>query len=308
MTTINGLHHITSISGSARNNARFYTEILGLQFVKKTINYDSPDTWHLYYGNKTGEPGSITTFFPFPGITRGKSGNKSITSTMFSIGSDALGFWMNRLKTHQIEFRGPYTRFNEEYIHFEDFDGIHLELVANATDSREGCSTAGIPIQYGIKGLYSVTLSYASAESTLDFLTKHMQHIVAMELPDRTRLFSGTNRPGNFIDLISRPSLPNQIPGSGTVHHLAFQTADETSQKLIHSKLMKAGLYPSAIMDRQYFKSIYFREPGGITFEIATAGPGFLTDESLNELGKNLMLPSWLENKRNEIEAGLSPF
>lgn len=308
MALINGLHHITSLSGSARNNARFYTEILGLQFVKRTVNYDSPDTWHLYYGNKTGDPGSITTFFPFTGLTRGKSGNKSITSTMFSIGSDAMGFWINRLKTHQIEYRGPFKRFDEEYIHFDDLDGIHLELVANSSDYREGSATAGIPVQYGIKGLYSVTLSYASAESTLDFLTKYLEHVVAVETPDRIRLYSGTNISGSFIDLISRPSVPNQIPGTGTVHHLAFQTDDDASQNLIHSKLVKAGIYPSQVMDRQYFKSIYFREPGGINFEIATAGPGFLIDENQIDLGKNLMLPPWLKNKRSEIEAGLMSF
>lgn len=305
---INGLHHITSLAGSARNNARFYTEILGLQFVKRTINYDSPDTWHLYYGNKSGDPGSITTFFPFPGLTRGKPGNKSVASTMFSIGQDAMGFWINRLKSHHIEYRGPFKRFDEEYLHFEDFDGIHLELVANSSDNRDGCYTAGIPVHYGIKGLYSVTLSYASAESTLDFLTKHLQHFVALETTDRLRLYSGSNKPGCFIDLISRPSVPNQIPGTGTVHHLAFQTDDENTQNMIHAKLVKSGMYPSAVMDRQYFKSIYFREPGGITFEIATAGPGFLIDENPEELGEKLMLPSWLESKRAEIEAGLIPF
>jgi len=304
---INGLHHITSLSGSARNNARFYTEILGLRFVKKTINYDSPDTWHLYYGNKTGQPGSVTTFFPFTGITRGKSGNKSVTTTMFSIGSDALDFWIKRLKTHQIDYRGPFTRFEEEYIHFQDFDGIDIELVANSADLREGCYTAGIPGEYGIKGLYSVTLSYASADSTFDFLTKYLGHRLLVDSAERIRLYSGENKPGNFLDLISRPSVPDQIPGTGTVHHLAFSTASQDSQEQVRLMLSRAGYYTSGVMDRQYFKSIYFREPGGVQFEIATSGPGFLVDESMEKLGENLMLPHWLEDKREEIERGLSP-
>jgi glyoxalase family protein len=238
---INGLHHITSLSGSARNNARFYTEILGLRFVKKTINYDSPDTWHLYYGNKSGQPGSVTTFFPFTGITRGKSGNKSVTTTMFSIDSDAIDFWIKRLKTHQIDYRGPFTRFEEEYIHFQDFDGIDIELVANAADLREGCHTAGIPEEYGIKGLYSVALSYASADITFDFLIKYLNHRLKNDSPDRIRLYSGENKPGNFIDLLSRPSVPDQIPGTGTVHHLAFSTSNHESQEQIRLLLSKAG-------------------------------------------------------------------
>ncbi len=302
---IKGLHHVTSFSGSAKNNVRFYTEILGLQFVKKTVNYDSPDTLHLYYGDKTGNPGSVTTFFPFSGITRGKAGNSSVTSTMFSIGIDSIGFWTQRLKTHQVEFRGPFKRFDEEYIYFDDFDGIQIELVANALDLRPGCSTAGIPAEHGIKGLYSLTLSYGSAEPTLEFLTRHMNHALLKSEEDRHRMYSEVNLPGYYIDLISRPSMPNHLPGTGTVHHLAFQTDDETSQEKIKSHLYRAGFHPSAVMDRQYFKSVYFREPGGVLMEIATAGPGFLIDEKQEELGENLKLPQWLEGKRDEIEAGL---
>ncbi len=303
---IQGLHHVTSFSGSARNNIRFYTEILGLQFVKKTVNYDSPDILHLYYGDKTGNPGSVATFFPFSGITRGKAGNSSVTSTMFSIGADSIGFWTNRLKTHQVDFRGPFTRFDEEeYIYFDDFDGIQVELVANAADLRPGCFTAGIPAGHGIKGLYSLTLSYASSEPTLEFLTRHMNHLLLKSDSDRSRLYSKENQPGNYIDLLSRPSMPNHLPGAGTVHHLAFQTSDETSQEKIRTHLSRAGFQPSPVMDRQYFKSIYFREPGGVLMEIATAGPGFLIDESPDELGENLKLPHWLEAKRNDIEAAL---
>ncbi len=304
---INGLHHITSISGSARNNVRFYTEILGMQFVKRTINYDSTDTWHLYYGNRAGDPGSITTFFPFTGITKGKSGNQSVVSAQYSVAEGSLDFWMERLKTHHIGYRGPFNRFDEQYIQFDDFDGIHIELVFNRHDQRLGSSTAGISKNHGIKGLYSVTLSYASSEATLGFLTRYMDHHIANQTSERIRLFSGENKPGHFLDIISRPAVPNQVAGTGTVHHLAFQTSNETSQIQLQSQLTEAGINVSDVMDRQYFKSVYFREPGGVLFEIATSGPGFLIDESLDTLGENLMLPHWLEDKRHEIEAALSP-
>lgn len=304
---VSGLHHITSISGSARNNARFYTEILGLQFVKRTVNFDSPETWHLYYGDKTGNPGSITTFFPYSGITRGKSGNKSVVSTMFSVDHSALDFWIKRFKTHQIDFRGPFQRFDEEFIVFEDFDGIQIELVLNTTDKRTGCFTAGIPSEYGIKGLFSATLSYASPDATYEFLVRNLGHTRLVEIPERIRLYSGEDAPGNYIDLIARPSVPDQIAGAGTVHHLAFNTTNEQTQEQLRGQLQRAGFHPSSMQDRQYFKSIYFREPGGVLFEVATADPGFLIDESPEELGENLRLPPWLEERRGIIEAGLAP-
>jgi glyoxalase family protein len=304
---ITGLHHITSISGSPRNNVRFYTEILGLKFVKKTINYDSPDTWHLYYGDGMGRPGTIITFFPFSGISRGKSGNRSVTSTIFSIDENALSFWMERLNTHHIEYKGPFKRFDENFIVFTDFDGLQIELVANETDTRIGTNTPGISEKNAIKGMYSVTLSYASAEPTLDLLTNVLQHSIVNEYEDRIRLFSGTNQPGHFLDIKIRPSATNQVAGIGTVHHLAFQTPDENTQKKIFTSLTKAGIHASRVMDRQYFKSIYFREPGGVLFEIATAGPGFLIDEKPEELGQSLKLPQWLENQRIKIESSLSP-
>ncbi len=304
---VTGLHHITGLSGSARNNARFYTEILGLRLVKKTVNFDSPDTWHLYYGDKTGSAGSITTFFPFVGITRGKPGNKSVTSTMYSIGIDSIDFWSKRLKTHQVDFRGPFTRFEEEYIYFEDYDGLHIELIANSNDLRTGCVTAGIPAEHAIKGLFSVAMSYASAEPTLDFMTRHMSHSIAYESEERVRIFSGENQPGKYVDLLSRPSLPNQVPGTGTVHHTAFLIKDDKSMEQMRAHLYRAGFGPSTIIDRKYFKSVYFREPGGVLVAITSSGPGFLIDESEDNLGESLMLPHWLEGKRSEIEASLSP-
>lgn len=304
---INGLHHITAIAGSVNNNVRFYTEILGLRFVKKTINYDSPDTWHLYYGDKTGSPGSAITFFPFRGIQKGRSGNRSMTTTLFSVSADSLEFWRKRLKAYQVEYRGPFERFGEKYISFEDFDGMSPELVASPHDPRQGWSTPGISSENAIKGFYSAVLSYVSYDSTLDFMMRNMNHTIAEKSENRIRLYSGTNQPGHYVDLVAHPSSPDQLPGTGTIHHLAFATADEHSQKVIRQNLVEEGFSPSAVMDRQYFRSIYFREPGGVLFEIATLGPGFLVDESLDQLGSTLRLPHWLEPQREQIEALLPP-
>lgn len=304
---VNGLHHVTAIAGSVKNNIRFYTEVLGLRFVKKTINYDSPETWHLYYGDATGRPGSAITFFPFKGVPRGRSGNNSMSSVLFSIGENSIEFWLNRFKTFQIDYRGPFSRYNEEYLVLEDFDGMPVELVANSQDDRMGWETPGIPSENSIKGFFSAVLSYASFDPTLDFLLREMNHKILENKGDRVRLFSGENIPGHYVDLISHPSSPNQMPGTGTVHHLAFQTEDEESQQQIRKSLVKSGYSPSPVMDRQYFRSIYFKEPGGVLFEMATSGPGFQVDESIENLGSSLKLPHWMENQRTEIENLLEP-
>ena len=304
---INGLHHVTAIAGSVKNNVRFYTEILGLRFVKKTINYDSPDTWHLYYGDKTGNPGTALTFFPFRGVSRGRAGNRSMSSVLFSIDEHSVEFWRNRFKTFQIDYRGPFKRFNEEYLTLEDFDGMPIELIANAGDTRVGWETPGIPAEHSIKGFFSAVLSYGSFDPTLDFLLQHMNHKILENAGDRVRLYSGESQPGHFVDLLSHPASPNQLPGAGTVHHLAFLTHDEQSQKIIRDRLLRDGFSPSPVMDRQYFRSVYFREPGGVLFEIATSGPGFTIDESAENLGGSLRLPHWLENQRDEIESMLDP-
>lgn len=303
---INGLHHVTAIAGSVKNNVRFYTEILGLRFVKKTINYDSPETWHLYYGDKTGSPGSALTFFPFKGISRGRAGNRSMSSVLFSIGENSVEFWRNRFKTFQIDYRGPFKRYNnEEYLTFEDFDGMPIELVISSQDERIGWETPGIPSEHAIKGFFSAVLSYGSFDPTLDFLLHHMNHKILENNGDRVRLYSGENKPGHYVDLLSHPASPNQLPGSGTVHHLAFQTNDEQSQKVMRNHLLQGGFMPSPVMDRQYFRSIYFREPGGVLFEVATSGPGFTVDENVENLGSSLRLPHWLENQRDEIASML---
>lgn len=304
---IRGLHHVTAMTGNIRKNIRFYTEILGLRFVKKTVNYDSPDIWHFYFGDATGSPGSVITFFPFAGMPRGQSGVGSTSITGFSVGTNSLDFWKKRLKEYQVEFRGPFQRFDEQYISLHDLDGMELELVASPSDSRKGVETPGIKGENAIKGFSHVELTCSIADKTAFFLVKVLEHQRLAEENGRIRLYSGEARPGNYVDLLSRPSLPLHRGGIGTVHHVAFSTTDLESQKVIRERIVKAGIQVSQVADRQYFQSIYFREPGGVLLEIATLGPGFLVDESIETLGQSLRLPQWLEPERENILANLPP-
>lgn len=304
---IQGIHHITALTGNIRNNIRFYTEILGLRLIKRTVNYDSPDTWHLYFGDTRGEPGTVITFFPFTNMPKGHSGNGSVKVTGFSVAAGSLGFWAKRLKEYHVPFRGPAHRFDEEYLFFEDFDGLELELVASDKDPRKGTGTIGIKEDFAIKGFSHVELSLSSSERTMELLTTTLHHVVLEEQDGRLRLFSHENAPGNYLDLVSRPAMPQQQQGSGSIHHVALGTADEETQMRLRKKIQKQGLFISEVKDRQYFKSIYFREPGGVLFEVATQGPGFLIDEKPETLGQELKLPSWLESNRRQIEDQLPP-
>lgn len=305
---ISGIHHITAITANIRKNVRFYTEILGLQLIKRTVNYDSPDTWHLYFGDSSGMPGTVLTFFPFIGTPRGQNGNGSVKVTGFSVGPGSLDFWMKRLREYQVPYRGPSHRLNEDYISLQDLDGMELELVSSNHDKRQGTQTVGIKKEFAIRGFYHAELSLSSTDRTAGLLTGILDHELLTENNDRLRFYSGEDAPGHYLDLVLRPSLPMQRQGSGTVHHIALGTADEKTQLKIKERLQKAGLQVSAVMDRQYFKSIYFREPGGVLFEVATMGPGFLIDEDPATLGKYLKLPSWLEPRREEIERMLPEF
>ncbi|MEE4178152.1 MAG: ring-cleaving dioxygenase [Bacteroides sp.] len=302
---IEGLHHVTAMTGNIRKNIRFYTEILGLRFVKKTINYDSPDTWHFYFGDATGSPGSVITFFPFMGMPRGQAGVGSANVTGFSVGADSLDFWKKRLKEYQVDFRGPFHRFDESYFTLYDLDGMELELVASPNDPRQGVETPGIRAEDAIKGFSHIELTCSIADKTAFFMINVLDHHRLREENDRIRLYAGENRPGHYVDLVSRPSLPLHKGGIGTVHHVAFSTPDLEAQKALRDRIAKAGIQVSPVQDRQYFHSIYFREPGGILFEIATKGPGFLIDETPETLGQNLKLPSWMEEDREKIEAQL---
>lgn len=304
---VTGLHHITALSSDAQSNLDFYAGILGLRLVKKTINFDAPEVYHLYYGNEVGSPGTIMTFFPYQGLSKGRKGNGQLTVTSFSIPENAIDYWLKRLKKFKVVHNDPEPRFDDElFIYLEDSDGLGLELVANKRDKRPGFTYGNIPSEFAIKGFYGITISEDGYEKTAGLLTAQMDHQWIAEKGNRFR-YSASNQPGDFVDVLCHPEALRGYGGAGTIHHVAFATANDTTQIEAREKLMRVGLNITPVIDREYFHSIYFREPGGVLFEIATIPPGFFVDESQAELGKTLKLPPWHEKHRSIIEKELPP-
>ncbi len=306
---ISGLHHVTAIASDPQKNVDFYAGILGLRLVKKTINFDAPDVYHLYYGDETGLPGSIMTFFPFQGIPKGNQGKGQAATTTFSIPLSSVDYWEKRLEKFGIPYKAPQKRFEEVVIYLEDWDGLGLELVANDKDERAPFSYGQIPLEHAIRGFYSVELWEATYERTEGMLANQLDHQFIAESGARRRYTAGEGKPGQIIDIVW--DLDNQLfsgqGGAGTVHHIALDTASDDEQLRIRQKVQTAGFMPTEVIDRQYFHSIYFREPGGVLFEVATTPPGFLYDEEVKHLGESLKLPPWQEARREYIEGLLAP-
>lgn len=304
---ITGLHHITALASDGQKTCDFYAGILGLRMVKKTVNQDATEVYHLYYGNERGSPGTIMTFFPYPGIPKGRKGKGQLTVTSFSVPINSIDYWTNRLSKFQIKYEEPQQRFeDEQFIYFEDKDGLGLELVFNDKDQRPGFTYGHIPLEYAIKGFYGIALCEEGYERTAGLLTAQMDHTLIAQQGNRFR-YSASHLPGDFVDVLCSPESTQGQAGAGTIHHVAFATDTETSQVQAREKLLKAGLNVTPVIDRQYFHSIYFREPGGVLFEIATVLPGFTVDEPLEHLGESLKLPPWEEHNRKMIEAALPP-
>lgn len=301
-----GLHHITALASDAQKNVDFYAGILGLRLVKKTINFDAPEVYHLYYGNEKGNPGTIMTFFPYPGILQGRKGKGQLTVTSFSIPENSINYWIKRLDKFNVRYEEPQQRFDEVFIYFEDHDGLGLELVANSKDTRAGFTYGNIPNEFAIKGFYGMTLSEECYERTAGLLVGQMDHALITEQGNRFR-YSASGVPGDFVDVLCNPDALKGLSGYGTVHHVAFSTESDKTQLEAREKLLKFGLNVTPVLDREYFHSIYFREPGGVLFEIATVPPGFTIDEPLEHLGESLKLPPWEEQNRNFIEKELVP-
>jgi len=302
---VKGLHHITGLASSAQKNFDFYAGILGLRLVKKTINFDAPEVYHLYYGNEVGAPGTIMTFFPYEGLSQGKKGKGQLTVTAFSVPADSFEYWMKRLNKFKISFESPKKRFDEQFIYLEDFDGTGLELVANDRDSRPAYPKSHVPSEFGIKGFYSITLSEEGFEKTAALLTKQLNFRLIGESANRFR-FTTDGKPGNFADILCSPDTLRGLPGAGTIHHVAFATDNDNTQVEARHEIVNAGLNVTPVIDREYFHSIYFREPGGVLFEIATLPPGFSVDEATEHLGETLKLPPWMEKHRGNIERSLA--
>lgn len=303
---IKGLHHVTAMADDPQKNLDFYAGVLGLRLVKKTINFDAPDVYHLYYGDEEGKPGTIMTFFPYKGLHRGRQGKGQLTTTAFSIPSESLGYWTERLTKFGVEHTNPQERFDEGFIYFEDPDGLGIELIANDRDTRPGFTYGQIPEEQAVKGFHSVTLSEDGYEKTGGFLTTYLNHAAVAEQTNRFR-YSSTGKVGDIIDVVCEPDRLRGLGGAGTVHHVAFATDNDTSIRQVQESLSGKGMNVTPVLDRQYFHSIYFREPGGVLFEVATSDIGFAYDEPLDALGQSLKLPPWEEKNRSRIESGLEP-
>jgi glyoxalase family protein len=303
-----GIHHVTAIAGDPQRNLDFYTGVLGLRLVKLTVNYDDPHTYHFYYGDGHGSPGTILTFFPWPGARKGHQGNGQVTFTAFAVPEGALQFWAKRFAERGVEFEGPSSRFQEQLIVFSDPDGLQLELVAGPSLSLEKSWQAGpIPLDYAIHGFHSATLAEEGYERTASLLTDTLGFRLVRQEGNRFRYAAGSGEPGSVVDVICTPDDSMARVAVGTVHHIAWRTADDQQQGEWHREIARLGYNISPVMDRKYFHSIYFREPGGVLFEIATDAPGFTVDESLESLGARLVLPDWLEPRRSQIEAHVPP-
>jgi glyoxalase family protein len=308
----NGIHHVTAVAGDPRENLRFYTAVLGLRLVKRTVNFDDRTTYHLYYGDETGAPGTALTFFPFEGARPGRPGRGQAVATAFAVPEGSLDYWADRLGDADASVDERRTRFGADVLPFTDPDGQPLELVeTDLSDSPiEPWSGGPVPDEHAIRGFFGVTLHSAEPDATANVLDLLGFDRVGSETdPDdgaeRVRYAAAGDR-ATVVDVLHRGP-PRGRPGVGTVHHVAFRAADAEEQMAWREWLSDAGQFVTPQKDRQYFESIYFREPGGILFEIATDGPGFTVDESVESLGSELKLPAWLEDDREGIEGALPP-
>lgn len=303
---VNGIHHVTAIAGDPQKNLDFYMGLLGLRLVKLTVNFDDPATYHIYYGDQIGHPGTILTFFPWPGAPKGQLGTGQLTVISFSIPEESISFWSKRLESRGVAFQGPTTRFDDQMLSFSDPEGLRLELVATAdTRSNNAWKDCPVPEVHAVRGLFGVTLSEKTLDPTASLLTETLGFQLLEKQGDRSRFTIGSEGPGTFVDVLSLPDALSGEVSVGTVHHVAWRTPNDEQQKSWRDKLAEIGLNVTPVIDRKYFRSIYFREPGGVLFEIATDPPGFTIDEPAELLGTRLNLPPWLEPLRGEIEQAL---
>ena len=305
---MSGIHHVTAISGNAARNVDFYTRILGLRLVKKTVNFDDPGTYHLYYGDEQGKPGTILTFFPWEHAGPGSKGDGLTEETAFRVPAESIGYWTHRFIEKGVPHKGLERRFGQPVLSFTDPDGMNLALVGVAGAVIEPAwSDGNVAAENAIRGFHGVTLMLEKAAPTGAILTRvfgfaetgREGHLVRYETGREVEHAVTIRETGAF--------LPGHM-GQGAVHHVAFRAADDAEQSAMSDKLRSEhGMKPTEQLDRQYFRSVYFREPGGILFEIATDHPGFAVDEPLATLGHELKLPAFLESRRREIEAALPP-
>lgn len=303
-----GLHHITAIATSAKRNYQFYTKVLGLRFVKKTVNFDDPKTYHLYYGNEQGSPGTILTFFPWEGAHQGRPGPGMATEIGYSVPESSLEFWQERFEQHKVKSNKPAERFGEQYLSFEDPDGLQIRLVVPAqADNRKPWLTSEVNEKVATRGFHSITLTLQKIDGTAAILTEVFGYKYHGQENSRHRFITEEVQGANIVDLLESPlERPGYVAG-GTNHHVAFRVKDDEVLMDFRKKVESRGLDITDKIDRNYFFSLYFREPGGVIFELASSNPGFMVDEPLNELGTHLKLPAQYEPMRSQLEQLLIP-
>jgi len=301
-----GLHHITAIANNAKINHDFYTGILGLRLVKKTVNFDDPGTYHFYYGNETGDPGTILTFFPWEGIGAGRTGTGMATGIGYAVPADSLAFWQERFTRLQVRHGAINERFGEQYLPFQDRDGLDLTLIVPATpDERKPWETSEIKSDTAVKGFHSVVLTLKNITATASILTDIFGYRLLKQEGNLYRFVTDAVATASIVDLLEMPQGSQGVSAAGTNHHIAFRVKDEAVQMEFREKIESRGLNITPKINRDYFYSLYFREPGGVLFEIATDNPGFATDETVEALGSGLRLPKQYEPARKKIEAVL---
>jgi glyoxalase family protein len=301
---VKGIHHITAIAADPQRNLDFYTEVMGMRLVKLTVNFDDPGTYHFYFGNETGTPGSILTFFPWPGAEKGTIGAGQVVAVAFAVSIGSLAFWKARLRDHGVDLSPEKQRFGEQVLRFQDPDGLWLELVETGQGDPGMARQRGpVPAPYTLSGFHSATLSELNPDHTAR-LVSHLGFAEAGRESDRFR-YRASGPAAAILDVLEEPKARFGRLGAGTVHHIAFRAATDEQQVVWRRDLLGLGYHVTPVIDRMYFHSIYFREPGGVLFEIATDPPGFAIDESPEHLGERLTLPPWLEPDRRDVERHL---
>jgi glyoxalase family protein len=300
-----GLHHITAIADNAKRNLDFYTKVLGVRLVKKTVNFDDPGTYHFYFGNEEGTPGTILTFFPWEGIGKGTNGSGMATHIGYSVPKGSLEFWRNHLQSLNVAIEEGEI-FGEKMISFKDPDGLQLQLIEPLSkDNRKVWTTDDIKDENALRGFHNVTLTLTKADPTIKVLTDILGYDLQKQEGERYRLATDAIDIANLVDIIENDKIPAGRNAAGTNHHIAFRVKDDNVLMEYREKALSVGLSITPKINRDYFYSLYFREPGGVLFEIATDNPGFTVDEPLNELGTNLKLPVQYEGMREKIEGVL---
>lgn len=300
----NGIHHISALSGDAQRNADFYVKTLGMRLVKKSVNQDDPGTYHLFYGNADGDPGSGLTFFPWPMAVQGKPGVGEAASVGLAVPSGSLEFWAEHFAEEGIDFEGPITRFGKTVFRFKDPDLMQLELVFDENvNDLPAWSKGAVPEEFGIRGFWGTTLHLQEAGPTVNVLEEVFQFSLTAEEGNQ-KLYT-TDAPFGSSVIIETIDPKPSANGRGIIHHVAFRAKDDEELATMREKVLEMGLHPTEYIDRFWFHSVYFRSPGGVLFEIATDGPGYVVDEDADKLGQKLVLPPWLEPKREAIEKRL---